>query len=207
MTEISNNRPRSKVARLLSGYEIEEFGAELEAKWTSDGVERLGLRKLADLFNKRLLEEQMREGGMRTLDQDIDQIYENLTSDDVSSGVSSDTRVKLEENGIDIDALESDFVTYQAIRTYLKEWRGAEYHGLSDEEKIAKDIESIRRLTTRTRSVTEERIQKLRTADRIDVDEFEILLSLQILCQRCGTQYAIDEFLRDGGCDCLQNEG
>jgi hypothetical protein len=30
-------------------------------------------------------------------------------------------------DGVDVDKLESDFVTYQAIRSYLRDYRNAEY--------------------------------------------------------------------------------
>jgi sulfopyruvate decarboxylase TPP-binding subunit len=120
----------------------------------------------------------------------------------VSSGVRTDTRSRLEQRGVDINSLESDFVTYQAIRSYLKDWRGAEYQTISDEAKIQKDLESIQRLMSRTTSVTEERIEKLRETDRIALDAFEVLLDVQVLCQACGDQHSVTELLERDGCPC-----
>jgi hypothetical protein len=204
MADTPDDRPSSKVARLIEEYGLEGLGADLEARWTGDGVERMSLRDLAEFFNKRLLEQALLEAGMSSLESDVRTTYENLTADDVSTGVRTDTRNRLERNGIDVDGLENDFVTYQAIRSYLKEWRGAEYQGLSDAEKIEKDLESIQRLMTRTLSVTEERIEKLRDTGRIDIDSFEVFLDAQVLCQECGSQYAVAEFFEQGGCTCQQ---
>jgi hypothetical protein len=95
-------------------------------------------------------------------------------------------------------------VTYQAIRSYLKEWRGAEYEQISDAEKLEKDLETIQRLLTRTHSVTEHRIELLRDTDRIALERFEVLLDAQALCQECGTQYSLAELFERGGCDCIQ---
>lgn len=202
----SNDRPSSKVARLIETYELDGLGEELEVLWTGAGVERMSLRDLAVFFNKQLLEQALIDAGMNALDSNVNRIYENLTDDSVSTGIRTDTRNELERNGIDVDTLESDFVTYQAIRSYLKEWRGAEYEGISDEEKIQKDLESIQRLMTRTRSVTEERIEKLRDSGRFSLADFEVLLDAQVLCQNCGTQYTVTELFENAGCDCLEDD-
>jgi len=202
MTNTTDNRPSSKVARLLDEYGLDGLGDELEARWTGDGVERTSLRDLADYFNERLLEQALIDAGMNALESDVSSTYQNLTDDDVSTGVRTDTRNRLEQNGIDVDGLESDFVSYQAIRSYLTEYRDAEYRRLSDEEKVEKDLQSIQRLMTRTLSVTEERIEKLRETGRVDADEFEVLLDVQVLCQNCGRQYSVAEFLEQRGCDC-----
>ena len=202
MPDTTDSRPSSKVARLISEYDLDGLGDELEVRWTGDGVERTSLRDLADYFNERLLERALIDAGMAALDSDVDTVYRNLTDDEVSTGVRTDARNRLESNGIDVAGLESDFVSYQAIRSYLTEYRDAEYRRLSDEEKIEKDLQSIQRLMTRTLSVTEERIEKLTQTGRIDADDFEVLLALQVLCGSCGTQYSIAEFLDERGCDC-----
>jgi len=204
MSDTQDDLPSNKVARLLREYELDGIGEELEARWTADGDERMSLRDLASYFNKRLLERRLTRAGLSTLEADVETTYRNLTSDDVSAGVRSDTRVRLQQNGVDVDALEQDFVTYQAIRSYLKEYREATYQQASDEKKIAKDKESIKRLVSRTRSVTADRLEKLSETDRIAIDDFEILLDMQVLCQECGSQYSVDELLDARGCSCQQ---
>jgi hypothetical protein len=206
MSDTTDSRPSSKVARLISEYGLDGVGDEMEVRWTGDGVERTSLRDLADYFNRRLLERVLVDAGMSALDSDVSTTYRNLTDDDVSTGVRTDTRTRLASNGVDVDGLESDFVSYQAIRSYLTEYRDAEYRRLSDEEKIEKDLQSIQRLMTRTLSVTEERIEKLAGTGRIDADEFEVLLDVQVLCGACGDQYSVSEFLEGRGCDCQRAE-
>lgn len=204
MGDTVEDRPSSKVARLLQEYDLDGLGAELEARWTGDGIDRMSLRDLAEFFNKRLLEQALLDAGMSTLESDLDSTYEHLTEDDVSTGVQTETRSRLERNGIDVDALESDFVTYQAIRSYLKEWRGAEYERVSDAEKLEKDLETIQRLLTRTHSVAEHRLELLRDTDRLALKRFEVLLDTQVFCQECGSQSSLTGLFDRGGCDCLQ---
>jgi hypothetical protein len=204
MGDTAADRPSSKVARLLEEYDLDGLGADLEARWTGDGIDRMSLRDLAEFFNKRLLEQALLDAGMSSLESDLDGTYQHLTGEDVSTGVRTEARSRLERHGIDVDALESDFVTYQAIRSYLKEWRGAEYEGVSDTEKLEKDLETIQRLLTRTHSVAEHRIELLRDTDRLALERFEVLLDAQALCQECGTQYSLAELFERGGCDCVK---
>jgi hypothetical protein len=206
MVDDSDNRPSNKVARLIEEYDLDGLGDELESLWTAERNERMSLRALAQFFNKRTLEQALLDAGVSTVEMDLDQVYRRLAGDDVSAGVQTETRNRLERNGVDIEKLERDFVSYQAIRSYLTEWRDASYETLSDEEKIGKDLESIQRLLTRTESVAGDRIEKLRDTGRIEADDFEILLSMQVLCQRCGNQYPVATFLEQGGCECMQDE-
>lgn len=206
MSDKPNDRPSNKVARLIEKYEIHGLGDELESRWTAEDNERMSLRALASFFNKRVLEQALVDAGMSTIEIDLDQIYRGLTDDEVSAGVQTETRNRLERNGVDIEKLDRDFVSYQAIRSYLKDWRETSYEGPSDEEKINNDLETIQRLMTRTESVAVGRIEKLEVTGRIDADEFEIILSMQVLCQRCGKQYDIATFLEQKGCKCNQNE-
>lgn len=191
---------------MIEKYGLDGLGEELESRWTAEDERRLSLRDLADLFNKRLLEAAMMEAGMSTLERDVNRIYHDLMDEDVSSGVRTDTRNRLERGGLDLGALESDFVTYQAVRSYLKDWRGVEYERPSDTEQVQKYEDAIKRLQTRTESITETRIENLRQTDRIAVEDFDVYASVQVLCENCGRQYEVGEFLDRGGCACFDDE-
>jgi hypothetical protein len=195
-------RPSSKVARLVEEYGLEGLGDEIERRWTATGSERMSLRSLADHFNRRLLERALRDAGETPSDVEVETVYDHLTGDEVSTGVRTDTRNRLARNGVDAEALTDDFVTYQAIRSYLTEYRDAEYEGNTDEQKIEKDLESIQRLVSRTQSVTEDRIASLRDTGRFDVGDFDVLLDVSVFCHECGTQYTVFELFDQRGCDC-----
>ena len=143
---------------------------------------------------------------MSVIDNDVDTIYRNLTSDSVSAGVRTDTETKLSEHGIDPEQLKREFVSYQTLRTYLKEYQDAEYDEISDEEKIDKDMQMIDRLVTRSQSVATDRIEKLISTDRISASNLEVFVDMNVLCTDCGTQYSIDEYLEARGCDCQESQ-
>lgn len=192
---------RTKVARLLDEYGLETLGAEMERRWTADGDDRLSLRALADYFNQQLLDVRMTEAGMQPLSGEIENIYRLLTDDDVSSAERTRTRRRLEREGVDVESLQSDFVTYQAVRTYLKSDRGAE-HATDDRPRTVVETENIQRLRGRTVTVTEGKLDQLRSGDHIHIGEFRVFTDINVLCEDCGTRYEVEELLERGGCEC-----
>lgn len=199
----ANERPSSKVANLIDEYDLDEsFGDQLETLWTAEEPRRKSLRELATLFNRRLLKAKMSAAGMSTLDGEVDNIYRLLTEDDVSSGMQVEARKRLEQYDIDVDKLEADFVTYQAVRSYLKDYRDAEYVRDSESDRTEKVLETVQRLRSRLRAVTEENIDQLRDTGRITLGEYRLFIDIDVLCKDCGTNYNITDLLKRGGCDC-----
>jgi hypothetical protein len=193
---------RGKVERLLEEYELAELGNALERAWTAtDPDERASLRDLATRFNERLLEAVLRDAGDAVLEGEIENTYHLLAGDPVSSGDRRRAERRLERQGIDIDALRSDFVSYQAIRTYLKEHRGAEQE--TDEvNRRQKAVETVRRLRTRLVTVAEDRLESLQSAGEISLGESRIILDLRVVCEDCGTQQSFTTLIEEGGCEC-----
>jgi hypothetical protein len=192
--------PNLKVGRLIRDYGLgEDFGDYLERRWTGESGERLSLRDLADLFNRRLLEAAMRENGMSPLAGEVENIYELLTDEDVSSADRTRSRRRLEREGVDVSQVTDDFVSYQAIRTYLKD-RGAEYSGRDD--RAAAAASTIQQLRSRTATITESKLEQLREGDELDLGQFRVMVDVRVVCEDCGAQYDVTELLDRGGCDC-----
>ncbi len=203
----SGETPRTKVGRLIDEYDLgADYGTELETAWTDDGDDRKSLRDLAAEFNRRLVATALREAGTATLDGEVDNVFRLLTADDVTAGTRTEVRNRLAREGVDVDQLERDFVTYQAIRSYLRDERGAEYEGTSDEDRLERTERSIERLRYRLHSVVESNLEQLRDTDRITLDEFDLFVGVDVRCERCGSRYAVAELLERGGCDCDGND-
>ncbi|MFB6102156.1 MAG: rod-determining factor RdfA [Haloplanus sp.] len=191
-----------KVGRLIEKYGLNAVEDELVAEWTRDDDERASLRELAEEFNRRLLRVAMRDASVNPHGRDVTEAYRVLTDDDVSSGVRLQTRRQLEQDGVDVDQLETDFVTYQSIYNFLREYCGATYEQPTDDEQVESDLERINRLISRTRAVTEDDLERLDNTDRITVGEHNVFVDVQVYCQDCDSQYSLSELLTNGGCDC-----
>lgn len=197
----SSSGRRTKVARLLGEYDLEDLGPELERRWTSEGDDRLSLRDLADYFNQHILDAAMAESGLQPLSGEVENTYRLLTDDEVSTADRMRTERRLERDGLDVDSLRSDFVTYQAIRTYLKDHRGAE-HTTDDRDRTVVETENIQQLRGRTVTVTAGKLEQLENGDHIDLGDFRVLVDINVLCEECGAQYDVETLLDRGGCDC-----
>lgn len=68
---------RSKVARLIKEYGLQNLGAELEQLWTAD-EDRRSLRDLATYFNHHLLEQALDEANVQQLDGEVKNMYRLL---------------------------------------------------------------------------------------------------------------------------------
>ena len=195
------NGRRGKVGRLIEERGLDGLGDRLERRWTADGDERLSLRDLADEFNRELLGAAMEEAGMQPLDGDVKNVYRLLTDDAVSGADRTRTERRLDREGVDVDALREEFVTYQAVRTYLKDHRGASYDPETGDQAESEKAH-IQRLRGRVQTVTDSKLSQLRRNDEIDLGSFRTLVQVNVLCEDCGTQYDVETLLDEGGCDC-----
>jgi hypothetical protein len=189
---------------LIEEYDLEGIGAELEQYWTAD-EDRRSLRELADYFNRNVLEAALDSAGVQHLDGETENTYRLLTDDDVSSADRTRVRRRLERDGVDVDDLEGDFVTYQAIRSYLKDHRGAEYTP-DETDPLEREKTNVQQLRGRMAAVTEGKLEQLRDSGRLTLGEFRTLPEIRVVCEDCNTQFDAVELLERGGCDCSTDE-
>jgi len=205
--EQSSSRGRSsKVARLIEQYGLQGIGPQLEELWTTDDPDRRrSLRSLADFFNRQLLKQEMEQADMQTLDGEIENTFRLLTDDSVSRANQTRVRRRLEREGIDVDQLKNDFVSYQSMRTYLTKYRDATYD--NDTDPVASTKKMIQRLQSRVSNVVETKIATLKESGAVSVDDFQIIVDIRVICERCGAQKDVISFLDDKKCDCTQSGG
>jgi hypothetical protein len=192
---------RTKVERLIDEYRLAGIGDELEHRWTADTEERASLRTLAADFNRRILERAMVDAGMDPIDGEVENVYRLLTDDDVSRGVRTEVESRLDRQDIDVESLRKDFVTYQAIRSFLQDVRGASYENETG-DGIDRARSSFERLVGRTTAVVEQKLDQLRGTGRLTLGSFRVRTAVTVYCEDCQTQYDVTRLLERGGCDC-----
>jgi len=195
--------PNSKVARLIEKYGLEGVSEELEDRWTRS-EDRWGLRSLVEDFNTRLLAAAIDAQSPTPQDVAVDTLYRNLTDEDVSSGVRIQTKTRLEQQGVDVDQLTTDFVSRQAMHTYLSSVRGATPPDTdeSSEDRRNNKADVIERLRQRLAAVTEQSISELANGGHLTIGQFNVLVRVQVHCSDCATQVSVSEILSNGGCEC-----
>ncbi len=191
---------RSKVARVLTEYELQDLGDEMERRWT-DEEDRWSLRDLEMFFNTAILAAALERAGVQPLDGEVENTYRLLTDPDTGSAEKMRARRRLEREGVDVDGVMDDCVSYQAIRTYLKEHRDAEYSP-PEIDPLERQKSNTQQLRGRVNSVTEGNIEQLRDSGHLTLGDFRVLVDIRVLCEECNTQYDVDTLLETGGCAC-----
>lgn len=196
-----DSRPASKVARVIDEYDLDGWGETLERRWIGDGDERSSLRDLADELNEAILEAALRGSDRSVTRPDVESTYRTLTEDDVSRADQLRKERELEQAGVDVDALRSDFVTHQAVHTYLTSYRGAELPERTP-ESAEREAENLQRLQGRTAAVAASTLERVVERGDVTDRDYELFVDVQVICEDCGASYDVGTLLREGGCDC-----
>ncbi len=193
----SSSGRQTKVARLLDSYGLDGTGAELARSWRGEGEPKRSLRELADYLNCELLTAALRDAEVRPLDGEVENFYRLLTGD-ASSGQQTAAEAKLERYGVDVDQLRADFVSHQAVHTYLQR-QGVEPP--TENADASDSVDTIQRTKGRLEAIT-----KRALSDRVSGDDsasrFDVFVSVDVYCEACNSQYEATELLDGGGCNC-----
>jgi hypothetical protein len=180
-------------------------------KWDLDDIdERLrrhrevsdeSLRDLEAFFNQRVLEAAMRDARAETIEGEVKNVYRVLTEDGVSSGSRVEVENRLERIGVDPEAVMSDFVSYQSIRTHLRSCLDIDT-GQETELTPTDGKNTVFKLLSRTEAVTKRTVDRLRSAGHVTVGDVDVRSSLRITCSECGEEYTFSRLVDRGGCRC-----
>ncbi len=197
----STDAPTYKVGKVIQRRSLHDMARELEKRWTGQKREAQSLRELATYFNKELLRSVLGESDQQYRRGEIDHIFEGLTRDNVSVGEQTRIRKQLERSGIDVESLQKDFVTHQAIHTYLTKGRDVT-KDTGSADRVKQGSETINRLRSRLNAVTETTLTQLAENDAVTLGSCNVIVDVNVHCTDCGTTKSVSELLDDGGCDC-----
>lgn len=198
----SDSGRRSKVSRVIAERELDGLGRKLEKLWTGTGNDQYSLRELADYFNQRVLQAAMQAADQDLLNGEVENLYELLTGDEITSGTQVQAEHRLERAGIDIDRLRKDFVSHQAVHTYLTKYREVEPPSDDSDTKLEKSRNTIQQLRNRLKAVTETVIDTLLNTDELSLGDYRIYVDVRVTCTDCQNQYPVTELFNSGGCEC-----
>lgn len=185
-----------KLGRNLSAYGRDALhGTIRERRRGGDS-----LRDLERFVNRALLDGAIREAGADVIG-DVGGLYDALTGDDVSAGERTEVRERLEHAGVDVAAIEDAFVSYQTVRTHLRECLDVE---TARESRLSIDDArgTIEWARSRSEGIVDRTIQRLAAADEVAAGDVDVSQVIRIDCPDCGDSYPVDEFVDRGGCEC-----
>ncbi|KAB1185435.1 MULTISPECIES: rod-determining factor RdfA [Haloferax] len=198
--EQGSSRRQSKIERVIEQYDLNGFGETLARRWTAP-EDSDSLRDLADLMNQEVLNAALHEVDADVLEGEVENMYTLLTDDETTEGMRVQAKNTLRSKGVDVDQLLSDFISHQAVYTYLTDIRGVSKETKST-NRVDSVIQSVQKLRGRLVAVIERSLDSLQNTDKLRLGDFDVLVDTQVFCRDCGTQYEVVQLLQRGGCDC-----
>lgn len=201
MTENGSGKPDCdcKVGRVIRDRDPQVTDAELARRWVEEGE---SLRDLAERFNVAVVRAAAADAGATPLDGEAQNLYRLLREDDVTRGMRMAARNRLEDEGVDVDSLEGDFVSHQTIHSHLTDCLGASKESSGPDRPVETERDRIRSLQNRLAVVTDDSIDRLRRNDHLDVESVDVYVDVSVVCESCGRRHQLDELLTAGGCSC-----
>jgi hypothetical protein len=191
-----------KVDRVTEAWNLENMDERLRRRRENSEA---SLRDLEEFFNQEVLEAAMRDARAEMVEGKVENTYRLLTGEDVSSGAKVEVKDRLERSGVDPEAVTSDFVSYQTIRSHLQNCLEID----TDRKSKLTPTDgknTVFKLLSRTEVITKRTIDRLRSAGHLTVGEVDVTLSLRVTCTECGEEYTFARLIDRGGCDCDDSE-
>lgn len=191
------NAPCScKLGRNVARYDLGDLHDDLRERH----VEGASLRDLEGVVNRAILQSTLQSANAAVIG-DVGAIYEALRGDDVTAGRRTEVRERLTQAGVDAPALREDFVSYQTVRTHLKECLDVD---TTRETQLSPDDArgTIEWARSRSEGIVERTLQRLERADELAAGDLDVSHVVRVACCDCGASRPVDEFVDRGGCDC-----
>lgn len=193
--------PSCKIDRVAAAYDISAEAKRLGEYWTRE-EERYSLRELAVYFNHQLLRAAMEREGLNPLDGEVENTYRLLTDEDVSQGMRTQARNRLQKQGVDVEQLQSDFVSYGTVNRHLKQCLGVEHEPTVVDDPAENGAKRIAALQNRTAAVTKNTLSQLDSAGDITLGDTDVFVDITVSCAECGMHATVREFIENDGCRC-----
>lgn len=196
-----------KVGRVADRHGLSALDDELRRR-REDGA---SLRALADHVNRRVLaaaldgraERADEVYGAVSGEEAVELVYDALAGDDAPPERTARVRTRLEQRGVDVDAVTDDWVTHPTVRGHLRECLGLDT-GRGGTVDLDDAIDTIEWARARSARVVGRTFERLDDADLVTTGDLDVSATFQLTCSTCGETYRPSRLLDRGGCACAR---
>lgn len=187
-----------KVCRVLGERGLAHLDDELAARWHGEAGERMGYRRLADWLNATLLRHEMERVGLPSGGGEAQSRYERLTGEADTAEAVGDL---LRREGVGVDALLDDFVSYSVVRTHLRDCLGEEREPSPPTEWEADRLNELEAYAT---AEAADAVRSLVNKGKLSAGgDVAPAVTIRVACSNCGVAVPVTEALAAGAfCDC-----
>lgn len=192
-----------KIDTVIAKYDLDQPNPRYDTidnylltRWTgTDGREADGYRPLTDWFNKRLLKRIYDVHNRETIGTRIDSEYAALTDD--ATLMRQEVIDDLAQDGIDIEAIRSDMVSWSTMRHHLNDCLDGKKDtsaGDSGWEKRSVEIahdQAVAKTEKALRSLTSKGV--LPSGESAEID-----ITIQLSCPHCPVRIPFEDAIKRG---------
>jgi len=208
MSEANADRCSCKVGRAAGRYGLDRLDDDLLHRRREDDA---SLRALADYVNRRILgaaldAADLDDGtagvyGAVTDEEAVSAVYRALAGDDAEPERTARVRTRLEQAGVDLDAVTDDWVTHPTVRHHLRECLEVD---TSRDSTITPDdaVDTTEWARARCARVVARTFERLDDAGLVTTESRDVSVTIQVTCTACGNSYRPTSLVERGGCAC-----
>ena len=196
-----------KVGRSADSYRLDGLDTELVRRRREADA---SLRDLADYTNRRILEAALGAASVDLADtiygavgddDAVEVLYDVLAGDDTPAERVARVRTRLSQEGVDVEAIRSDWVTHSTVRTHLRECLDVD---TSREASISVEDgrDTMEWARNRCTNIVRETLARMRSAGLLATGPLDVSVSIRVTCTDCGATYRPDALLSARECDC-----
>lgn len=194
-----------KVGRTAAAFDVADAVVELADRRAAGH----SFRDLAAYFNTRVVERALERSAVedgRSVhaalvgDDVADDVYRVLRGDGESDIRRAEVRARLSEAGVDVERLESSFVSHVTVRSHSRDCVGVE----PDEspppfEQIVNTTQGAR---TRASNVVQSSLDRAVRHGHLETGRLEAEVPVRVTCTECGDAFYLTELLNRRRCSC-----
>lgn len=185
-----------KVSRVGNAYGISGLDTELRRRREAADAT---LYDLVEFINTRLTTAALTDGSVDT-DADPATVYAALVGDSEISATRQDSIRETLAGRLDLERLQTDFVSHETVRKHLKEHLGIDTSrgGFENVEELREALETHQR---QYRDAVEGALQRAAREGLLDGTEFRVYQT-RVECGDCSRTHRLTELIENGGCEC-----
>jgi len=200
-----------KVGQNVERYELPDLDAELVHRRREKDA---SLRDLADYINQRILAAALTAAdvdvtetlyGAVSSDDVLTTLYEALAEEDTPAEQTARVRTRLSQLGVDIETVETDWVTHPTVRSHLQKCLDIDTQRTTTlTPDGARD--TIEWARTQCANVVDQTFTRLRNADIVSTGPLDVTVTIQLTCTECGKTYRPSQLLTRRECACTSTD-
>lgn len=193
----THNSCGCKIGKNRKKHGLTSLNETLARKRREEGT---SLRNLARFVNIQILDTILSD-----TEADIvgnpSSIYDAISDENVPINRRVMITDQLQTQGIDVDELRGDFVSYQTVRRHFQDCMGipTDRQGVDSVDEAREVIEWSQE---RHENILERTLGRLHRKGIVHFGDPTIRSSLTISCDDCGEIYGLEEFLTEKACKC-----